>query len=151
MANVLIKEIRKSELDRIKPLWEGLNQVHLEDTVHFREHYLHFTFEKRADRWKSISEENILIIIAEDEYNHPVGYCVSTIGNANEGEIDSLFVEPTFRGQNIGYELMTRSLNWLKKNGCKPIRLAVSYGHESVLGFYGKLGFFPRMTVLEWE
>lgn len=146
---IIYKEIQISELPKIKHLWESLNQLHLEDSVYFTEHYKQFTFEKRSARWMDFNDENILILIAEAEV--PVGYCISTRGMNNEGEIDSLYVDPEYRGKNIGKELTLRSLNWLKSNNCHPIRLAVSYGHESVLGFYKRIGFYPRLTVLEWK
>jgi diamine N-acetyltransferase len=148
---VRIKEIPKSDLFRIKSLWEGLNEVHFNDSVYFTEHYKNFTFEKRAAGWNKLLEEHILILVAENEDEKLIGYCVSTIDENNGGEIDSLFVEPAFRGQQTGRELVVKSLNWLKENSCNPIRLAVSYGHESVVGFYEKLGFYPRLSILEWR
>jgi diamine N-acetyltransferase len=151
MKTVFYKILSVSQLNEIKPLWEVLNRVHRDDSVYFRDHYASFTFEKRSTRWKTISKENILILAAETEEKKMIGYCVSTIDDANEGEIDSLFVDPNFRGQQIGRELVLKSLDWLRDNQCKPIRLAVCFGHENVIGFYEKLGFFPRMTVLEYK
>jgi len=151
MKTVLYKTLPVSRLNEIKPLWEALNHVHWDDSVYFRDHYASFTFEKRAARWKTLSDESILIVVAETEEKKLIGYCVSTIDDANEGEIDSLFVDPNFRGQHIGHELVLKSLNWLYDNQCKPIRLAVSFGHESVVGFYEKIGFLPRMTILEYK
>jgi diamine N-acetyltransferase len=151
MKMVSYKTISISQLNEIKPLWEGLNQVHWDDSVYFRNHYANFTFEKRSARWKTLTDENILIEVAETDEKKLIGYCISTINDANEGEIDSLYVESEFRGPQIGRELMLKSLAWLNSNKCKPIRLAVSFGHENVIGFYEKLGFFPRMTILEYK
>jgi diamine N-acetyltransferase len=151
MNKVSYKTLPVSLLYEIKSLWEALNQVHWDDSVFFRDHYATFTFEERASKWKKLSDESILIEVAETEEKRLIGYCVSTIDEASVGEIDSLYVKPEFRGQQIGRELVLKSLDWLRENDCKPIRLAVSFGHEDVIGFYEKLGFFPRMTVLEWK
>ena len=35
------------------------------------------------------------------------------------------------------------SLNWIKANRVKQIRIAVSIGNEEVFGFYAKYGFLP--------
>jgi ribosomal protein S18 acetylase RimI-like enzyme len=148
---VLYEILPASRLDEIKHLWEALNLVHFDDSVYFREHFASFTFEKRSAHWRAMSEKNILILVAKADDQKLIGYCVSTIDDANEGEIDSIFVEPEYRGKQIGRELVLKSLDWLRKNNCKPIRLAVSYGHESVIGFYQKLGFYPRLSVLEWK
>jgi len=148
---VSYKTLPVSHLNEIKPLWEALNRVHWDDSVYFRDHYASFTFERRSTRWMTMSKENILILVVETEKKKLIGYCVSTIDDTNEGEIDSVFVEPEFQGKQIGRELVLKSLGWLRENECKPIRLAVSFGHESVIGFYEKLGFYPRFSVLEWK
>ncbi len=145
------KTIPISRINEIKPLWEKLNQIHLDDTIYFTEHYQNFTFEKRAGKWSGMEEDQLLILVAETENHEIIGYCISTIDGIKQGEIDSLFVEPEFRSQQIGRELVLRSLGWLHENECEPIRLAVSFGHEGVIEFYEKLGFFPRMTILEYK
>ena len=151
MEELLFQELSLNQIDKIKPLWESLNRVHLDDSVFFKDHYSAFTFEKRSARWKTMSDEDILIIVAETKDKELIGYCVSTMDEMKEGEIDSLFVYAEYRRLGVGKTLTEKSLEWLRSKNCKSIRLAVSYGHESVLGFYEKIGFFPRMTVLEWN
>jgi diamine N-acetyltransferase len=73
MINITYKEIPVSDLYKIKSLWEGLNQVHLEESVHFTEHYKHFTFEKRAARWKALTKEDILILVVENDEKSLLG------------------------------------------------------------------------------
>lgn len=144
-----INILDKSQLSQIKPLWENLNLIHLQDSVFFKEHYKSFSFERRAKKWLDTPNEKIKILGAYDSQNNIVGYCVSTISSRNEGEIDSLYVDLAFRKRGVGRLLLEQSIDWLKSKECSPIRLLVSHGHESVLYFYQKIGLFPRLMVLE--
>ena len=149
MQPIEYKILAKDKLAEIKPLWEELNLIHLDDSVYFKEHYAAFSFEKRSAGWLNLPEERFHLLIAATKESGPVGYCVSTIDTTGKGEIDSLFVRSVFRQQGIGKTLSEKSLEWLQENRCNPIRLTVSYGHESVFGFYQRLGFYPRLITLE--
>ena len=47
MQTINYKRLTTTELARIKPLWEELNRIHLADSVYFKAHYTHFSFEER--------------------------------------------------------------------------------------------------------
>ena len=151
MKPVEYRRLTKLELPQIKTLWGELNKIHSVDSIHFKEHYNTFSFEKRSEAWLKLPDNNFQLLVAEAEGSTLVGYCVSTFDTNLKGEIDSLFVDPAFRQQGIGRTLMEKSMDWLQNNQCSPIRLTVSYGHESVLVFYQRLGFYPRLTALEWK
>jgi len=151
MKTVIYGQLTKKQLGTIKPLWEELNEIHFDDSVYFKDHFLAMSFETRAARWQGLPEEDVHLLVVYDEKNVAVGYCVSTVKGDRSGEVDSLFLRPAFRGSGIGKTLMVKSVEWLNGRNCQPIRLAVSYGHESVLGFYERLGFYPRLTILEWK
>jgi len=151
MQAITYKRLTTTELVSIKLLWKELNQIHLTDSVYFKEHYTHFSFEERIENWLRLPEKDVLVLVVETEELLPIGYCISTIEANLKGEIDSLFVHAAFRKKGIGKALVEKSMEWLQTNQCKPIRLTVSYGHESVLGFYQQLGFYPRLTTLEWK
>lgn len=139
--------INKEDIGIIKHLWEKLSEMHLNDSRYFKEHYKTFTFEKRCEKFNGIAEGNIRIEIIEVD-NYTAGYCISTI-EKEIGEIDSLFIEEQYRKYGFGSKLVQNSINWLKSNNCKKIMVAVAEGHESVLKFYEKHDFFPRMTYLQ--
>lgn len=139
--------INKDQLQVLQPLWEKLNETHLIDSLHFKEQYASFTFNERCDKFNYITEDNIRIEIVKD-HNICIGYCISTI-DTTTGEIDSLFIEPGYRKYGLGSTLVENSINWLKANKCQKIVVAVAAGHESVLPFYEKFGFYPKMTCLE--
>jgi len=139
--------INKSQIQKIKLLWEKLNVMHLNDSHYFKDHYKNFTFDTRCRKFNDISNDNIRIEIVEDNKT-PVGYCISTI-EKKVGEIDSLFIEEEYRKYGFGKQLIENSIKWLNQNNCKKILVAVAEGHESVFDYYKKFGFYPRMTYLQ--
>ena len=66
-----------------------------------------------------------------------------------EGEIDSLYVDATYRGMGVGEGLMRRALNWLKGKPVNTRKLLVAAGNEEVLAFYARFGFYPKHILLE--
>lgn len=144
-----IRRLKKSELHFIKALWEKLNQVHLSDSIHFKDHYRTFTFENRITKFKDTAAKNLYIELLEDN-SHPVGYCISTI-HGGKGEIDSLFINEAFRSYGYGKILAKNGIQWMKQKKCSSIQVSVAEGHDNVIKFYEKLNFFPRLTTLVYK
>ena len=65
------------------------------------------------------------------------------------GELDSIFIEESYRLQGIGMTLISRAIAWLDAYGAIRKRVSVANGNGEALEFYRKFGFYPRMTVLE--
>lgn len=146
--NFTFSIINKNQLTTIQKLWEQLNETHLNDSIHFKNYYKQFTFKERCSKFAHIPEDNIRIEIIQ-ENDICIGYCISTI-NDQVGEIDSVFVEKGFRTHGLGSKLVENSIKWLNKNSCSKIVVSVAAGHESsVLEFYQKFNFYPRMTYLQ--
>lgn len=137
-------------LDETAGLWEQLNRHHATLSPHFAEHYERKTFaERRAGLLCKAEGGSLHVELALDQLGDVVGYCVSTVDPALVGEIDSLFVLPSWRGMALGHTLITRSLDWLREQGVQRTRLSVAAGNEQAFGFYAKHGFFPAKTILE--
>jgi GNAT superfamily N-acetyltransferase len=146
-VNFTFTVIDKKQLNRIQPLWEKLNELHLNDSIHFKEHYKSFTFKERCLKFEYIPDENVRIEVVQDN-DSCIGYCISTI-NESIGEIDSIFVESDLRKYGLGSRLVENSIQWFKTNNCQKIMVSVAAGHESVFEFYQKFDFYPRMTYLQ--
>ncbi len=145
--SIELVDIQKKDIFLIKPLWEKLNKMHYDDSVYFKEHYSSFTFEERIESLLEKNDNDIKITILK--HNEEIkGYCISTINNKN-GEIDSIYLEKELQGSGFGKKIVNQHIKWLKENNCKKIRVAVSYGHNAVIEFYHKLGFYERMIYLE--
>jgi ribosomal protein S18 acetylase RimI-like enzyme len=151
MANIYYVETDVQGLDLIKPLWEQLTQHHKARSRYFKEIYDTFTFEKRKDTLVNKSKDGSLRVdLAKDmDTGRYVGYCISSIGLENEGEIDSIFIEEAYRSSGIGHSLMGRALAWLDDHQVSVKRVAVAVGNEEALEFYGRYGFLPRQIILE--
>jgi ribosomal protein S18 acetylase RimI-like enzyme len=77
-----------------------------------------------------------------------IGYCVTSVDQAKQGEIESIYVEKDYRLSGIGDSLMTRALGWLENVTVKKTILGVAEGNEGVFAFYQRHNFYPRVTVL---
>jgi len=150
MDNDIILETGNEKLlADIEELWEQLNQLHMAKSLDFKHHYRTFTFQARSKSLLSIAEKGKLFIAIAHHREEKIGYIVSSIIDET-GEIDSVFIKPEYRKKGVGNMLMEASLNWIKTNNVKLIRVAVSVGNEEVFGFYAKYGFKPRLTVLQF-
>ncbi|NLF87976.1 GNAT family N-acetyltransferase [Candidatus Bathyarchaeota archaeon] len=141
----------ESEIDQIRPLWEGLNRLMGERTIHFKGHFAAMTWEKRRSELLSKAGCGMLRIdITIDESSGAaVGYIVSSLSDAKLGTVESIFVSEAYRGLGIGESLMTRALTWMDEKGAAEKVLEVTVGNEQVYSFYGRFGFMPRQTLLK--
>jgi diamine N-acetyltransferase len=143
------RRIERQHLAIVKPLWEQLTKIHLTRSGNFKDYYQTITFEKRCEKFMFLQQDDVFIegIFPRGE-QQPIGYCISTVDRGC-GEIDSLFIEPEYRGFGYGRLLVQNSIDWMKAKGCPTIRVAVADGNETVFPFYQRFGFKKRMTVFQ--
>ncbi len=98
------------------------------------------------------------VFVAEDEEGQVLGYCFcilqSVTGSNNLRDsrsmyIDDLCVDERSRGQKVGRMLCDFALGYARENGCYDVTLNVWEGNDQALGFYRRMGFTPRKTVME--
>lgn len=141
----------QSLLDTVKPLWLELNLYHCRRSEYFKSHYEAMTFEKRKfDLLKKAVGGEMRIDLAFDEATgKAVGYVVSSVSVEKIGEIESVYVNDSYRRMCVGESLMRSALIWMDKKGAVEKIVEVSVGNEVAWGFYGRFGFKPRKTVLQ--
>lgn len=151
MVNLTFIDTGSESLDLIQPLWEKLNEHHLNQKSDFQEHYANFTFQERKEMLlKKSHDGKMLIILVEDEDSKIlVAYCITTISPENEGEIDSIYVEERYRSLGIGNKLMKHSLKWMDEKGVRTRKVVVATGNQEALSFYEGYGFRPRSITLK--
>ena len=149
--NISYTKLNKDEIDIIKPLWEKLRAHHKELSKDFQERYAEFKFEERKEELLKKSENGILKVdIAKDnDADEIIGYCISSISENLEGEIDSIYLIEKYRSFGIGDELMKRSLNWMDEKGVKTKKIMIAAGNEDTIEFYRRYNFFPKHIILE--
>lgn len=143
---IKIVEGSKKDLETIRPLWQKLCQWHQDNSTYFTEHFNTINYDLRLKHF--LSADRIKIVLAYDDAVC-VGYSVSTINTKSIGEIESLYLDAAYRGQQIGDRLMEIPLAWMEAADTKRIILGTSVGNEGVFPFYQKFGFYPRTTILE--
>jgi ribosomal protein S18 acetylase RimI-like enzyme len=147
----MIKRGNKNDLDLIQPLWEKLNQLHFELSPHFKPRFQKMNWDKRKRKLFEKSKDILFDYAMDTESNQIIGYCISTIDNEDNriGEIDSIYVDQSYRKSGLGKQLVDRAIQWLKSNGTETQKLLVGVGNEQVLGFYEQFDFYPLHIVLQ--
>nr|WP_216603091.1 GNAT family N-acetyltransferase [Vibrio coralliilyticus] len=86
-----------------------------------------------------------LSFVAISESNIIGAVLVGTDGR--RGYLQHLAVLPQFRGQRIGYQLISQSINALANIGIPKTHLFVYDDNLNAQKFYEKLGWFPRDNI----
>jgi len=149
--NINYIKLNKDQIDVIKPLWDKLREHHEELSPYFTDVYAEFTFKDRKEELLKKSENGILRIdmVKDEETGQFIGYCISSISDESEGEVDSLYLDDNYRSSGIGNKLMERALTWMDEMGVKTKKIMVAAGNEDTLSFYSRYGFFPKHIILE--
>jgi [ribosomal protein S5]-alanine N-acetyltransferase len=140
----------QNDLDIIRPLWDKLNAHHIMVSKYFKDSRATTTFDMRKKQLMEKSYQGALRIdLARDALTKEyIGYCVTSVDEQKQGEIESIYVEKDYRLSGIGDSLMTRALAWLETVTVKKTILGVAEGNEGVFAFYRRHDFYPRVTVL---
>lgn len=135
----------------VEPLWVKLRAHHSQLPWHFRHAMPPFAFEPRRQEIlaKAAPGKLCIELVSNAADGVDVGYCISTVSESGRGEVDSMFVEESFRGRGIGGELFRHALAWLESMGASSKVVTVAYGNEAALALYQRFGFHPRNIVLE--
>jgi diamine N-acetyltransferase len=151
MERYSIKQGNETDLDLIKPLWEKLNQLHLTLSPHFKLRFQTMNWDKRKRKLLEKSKDILFEYIIDNKNNTIIGYCISTIEKEDNkvGEIDSIYIDETYRKSGLGKQLINRAIQWLKSNDTETQKLLVGVGNEQVFDFYKQFDFYPLHIVLQ--
>ena len=138
---ILYSNITLEEINIIKDLWEANRAHHINISKHFSEQYASIIFDDRMRALSKFDKGNLMVTAAIDEGNC-VGYCISVIAGG-KGELVSMHVSESNRGNGIGKNLVNRHICWMKERHCMEIGVSVSNENEASIKFYRSAGFFP--------
>jgi ribosomal protein S18 acetylase RimI-like enzyme len=148
MNNIEYSVTDAKDLDIIEPLWDKLIVHHRERATYFRKMLENIDFDKRKQQL--LEKDKIRIDLACDAGTEQlIGYCVSTINNKKQGEVESIYVEEDYRRNGIAGNLFKEALLWMDDMSAERKVLVVATGNEEVLPFYEKYGFYSRSIVME--
>ena len=140
-----ILKLNKKEIFKIRLMWEKLNALHGDLSTHFKDHFKALSFEERLRQIEI--KKSFAFFIAQTE-QELVGYCIASIEDET-GEIDSIYVDPKHRYNQIGERLLLKAESWLKSQNVVKYQISVVQGNESVFQFYSRQGYHPKCIVLE--
>lgn len=148
--NICLVEKDITEIELIKPLWEKLNSIHFNSSVHFKSKYEKFTFERRMESILKKAQNGIIRIdmLLDSDTGEYIGYCLSSIED-KLGEIESIFIESNYRKFKLGDKLMRSSLKWFELNLVTNIQINVVYANDEALPFYEYYGFYIGNYILK--
>ncbi len=134
-------------IDAVQPLWEKLRAYHA-PLLNEKPPFL-FQPRKQGLLDKAAPGKLRIELVGVASHGADVAYCISTVTADGRGEVDSIFVEEPFRGIGVGSELLRRALAWLDAANATSKVVTVAHGNERALGLYRRLGFLPRMIILQ--
>lgn len=132
--------------DALKELWLGLAREMFKI-----EHFV-LPLEANAGKWVSFVRESLAkktsFLIVAKFGKKPIGFALSTVYreyplrvSKRAGIINDVYVLPKFRGKGIGKKLIVQTLNKLRSEGVKVVRLTVLMENRAAMKLYEKLGF----------
>jgi ribosomal protein S18 acetylase RimI-like enzyme len=140
----------EKDIGLITPLREKIRQYHVERSKYFKERITEKSIEEMNRQLLAKSTHGICLdLVRAVKSGVLVGYCLSNINEERQGEILSIYLEPEYRRQRIGYKLMERALAWMDKQGAKHKVLGIGAGNEEVVDFYRHFNFEIRSVIME--
>jgi ribosomal protein S18 acetylase RimI-like enzyme len=138
-------------LDSISPLWKKLNDLHVQESLHFKEFFRRRIFTNRKEELlKKLVDAKMRIDMALlKSARQMVGYCVSTLSGNGRGEIDSLFVEKSYRNQGVGSTLIKNALLWMTNEGAISKHVVLTPENKAALKLYDRFGFVLHLIELQ--
>lgn len=151
MVDFEIKQGQLDDIDLIKPLWEKLNQLHSNLSPHFKDRFQDMNWDKRKHKLITKSSDILFEYATDGKEQKIIGYCISTIDKEDNktGEIDSIYIEESYRKSGLGKRFIERAILWLKSNNVEIQKLLVAVGNEQVMDFYKQFDFYPLHIVLQ--
>jgi GNAT superfamily N-acetyltransferase len=139
------------DLDLVGPLWEKLNEHHRAHSPHHARYFARMTFDlRKKELLEKSSNGTMRIDLAKDGNTEAiVGYCISTVSEKKQGEIESIFIEKDYRLHGIGDNFMKKALAWMDCRAVTKRVIAVVIGNEEAFTFYSRHNFYPRVTILQ--
>lgn len=132
MDEIIIRQLKKSDVDEINEIYRGIiqKQVHPDFNALIEQH---------------AQQEKDICLVAEYD-GHVIGFMVSYIltlgfGIEKSAWIATLGVKPEYMGQGIGRSLAKKIFEYYKSEGIKDVYTSVRWDSTDLLSFFKTLGF----------
>jgi GNAT superfamily N-acetyltransferase len=84
-----------------------------------------------------------------------IGYLVgylkpsSSLRPVRIAELESMYVGEEHRSQEVGQQLVSRFLEWVREQGAERVSVTAYVANEGAVSFYKRMGFIPKNLTLE--
>ena len=155
---VRIVKTRGERVDDLEPLWASLRAYHRQvademSGIPIRD--VEDSWPRRRTRYVEwLADPDAFVLIAEDD-GVPVGYALVSLHGADDthvtgdrvGELQTLVVEPGYRGKGLGTRFLERVYEELRSLGVREMLIGVLAGNDDALRLYERHGFRPWVIV----
>lgn len=150
-----IRPAEKSDVERIQELDAQLSETEAEeyDPIIDPE----WTLTEEAAGWyrERINQGNGFAEVVE-ENGQVIGYAVGVTGSAEVfrttdtlADLETMYLQPEYRGEGIGTELMEEFKDWAQKQDADRLRVEASAQNTGAIEFYQENGFEDYSVTLE--
>ncbi len=151
IPDFIFEEGGREDIGKIEDLWNQLRDHHASRACTFGDQIRSRTFSERKD--EILAENTHRHLLVQTARIQPSGkivaYCISSASQGGSGEIESIYVEPSFQSRGVGTAFFRRAQSWMKEIGVVTITVRLCEGNEEALPFYQKEGFSLRQYCLE--
>jgi GNAT superfamily N-acetyltransferase len=151
-------ELRNAETSDVETIQKLNKQLSDKEAEEFDQTInVEYTLTDEAAEWyrQRINEDDGFAMVAEDS-GEVVGYAVGGIQKAEEfrdintiAEIESMYLEPEYRGQGIGTQFVEKLRDWAVENNADRLRAEASAGNKAGIDFYRQQGLKDYSVTLE--
>jgi ribosomal protein S18 acetylase RimI-like enzyme len=103
---------------------------------------------------KLLHSEKSIGMLAERK-GQAIGYLVgylkpsSSLRPVRIAELESMYVGEEHRSQEVGQQLVSRFLEWVREQGAERVSVTAYVANEGAVSFYKRMGFIPKNLTLE--
>ena len=144
--SIIIRQATFDDIDNIKPMWIKLVEFHSDKQFIFKSSP-DFRDKVVDDIKLFMGKPNVAFFVVEQD-KKLVGFSSATISQRpsvfaikSKGYIGDTYVDEELRGQGIGTNLISTTIDWLKKQGAQFVDLQVMSSNETGRKFWEKSGF----------
>ncbi len=150
--------IRRAEIKDMESVLNLLSQVLEVHAVIRPDLFISGTRKYTEKELEAIFQDDERPVFVAEEDGKVLGYCFCIIRDTEHSNnlrdsrslyIDDLCVDESARHRQVGRALTDYVTAFARSIGCYDMTLNVWEGNEAARGFYEKMGFAPRKTVME--
>ena len=150
-----IRRAEERDTPKVLDLLSQVLEVHAEIRPDL---FISGTRKYTEDELREIFPDDRRPVWVAEEDGAVLGYCFCEIEETRGSNvlrdsltmyIDDLCVDETARGKDVGKALCEYAEERAREMGCRAVTLNVWEGNDRALGFYRKMGFGVRKTMME--